>query len=152
METSSAFVVLTERPTAAAAILMGGYYSEPDAKQRDDERPHHMVFGIECVEENFEFSGLQQQPIKYLHAVDDDESCSAFAESLSIHLDMSSVKSVVEIGSSVVSLVVSRLGPSQVVVLDNDEDRLRILQHSDCFVNNPSPFGPVKTGEFASSC
>lgn len=146
---TSAFVVLTERPTVATAVLMGGYYSEPDAKQRDDERPHHMVFGIDCVEEDFEFSGLQQ-PIKYLHTVGDDEDesySSSFAETLSLHLDRSSVKSVVEIGSSVVSLVVSRLGIPQVVALDNDEDRLRILQHTDCFVNSPSPFGSVKTGE-----
>ena len=37
--------------------------------------------------------------------------------------------------------------PPQVVAMDSDEDRLRILQHADCFVNKPSSRGRVRTGE-----
>ena len=40
--------------------------------------------------------------------------------------------------------------PPQVVAMDSDEDRVRILQHADCFVNKPSPRGRVRTGEYFS--
>jgi hypothetical protein len=131
---------------------MGGYYSEP-VDNPDDERVQlqHMMFGVNCYEKTFDVHvGANEQStssIMYLEPVDDtDDSVSSearqLAEQMVRHLDLSSCRTIIELGSSVVSLVAARYtGATKVVAYDIDETRLRILQHADTFMNNASAGG-----------
>jgi hypothetical protein len=115
---------------------MGGYYSEP-VDNRDDENLQHMMFGVNCYEKTFDVIGYSS--ITYLEPVDDEENSSKvrqLAELTVRHLDLSTCRTIIELGcSSVVSLVAARSGATQVVAYDGDETRLRILQYAETFLN-----------------
>jgi hypothetical protein len=66
--------------------------------------------------------------------------------------DLVTSKRVVVIGSSWISLLVARLGATSIVAWDEEqnETRLRILQHTDQFINRPTtcPVQTTTSGEY----
>jgi hypothetical protein len=121
---------------SATRCAMGGYYSEP-VDNRDDDLLQHMMFGVNCYEKTFDVIG--DSSITYLEPVDDEDYSSKarqLAELMDRHLDLSTCRTILELGfSSVVSLAAARSGATQVVAYDGDETRLRILQYADRFLN-----------------
>jgi hypothetical protein len=120
---------------SATRCAMGGYYSEP-VDNRDDDL-QHLIFGVNCYEKTFDVIG--DSSITYLEPVDDEDYSSKarqLAELMVCHLDLSTCRTIIELGcSSVVSLVAARSGATQVVAYNGDETRLRILQYADLFLN-----------------
>ena len=141
----TSFPLLLQLPNkkSATRCAMGGYYSEPVDNNRDDGNDlQHMMFGVNCYEKIFHGIGTTEAAIiTYLEPVDDDDDSSnkaarQLAELMVRHLDLSTCRTIIELGcSSVVSLVAARSGATQVVVHDSDETRLRILQYADAFLN-----------------
>ena len=147
----TSFPLLLQLPNkkSATRCAMGGYYSEPVDNNRDDGNDlQHMMFGVNCYEKIFHGIGTTEAAIiTYLEPVDDDDDSSnkaarQLAELMVRHLDLSTCRTIIELGcSSVVSLVAARSGATQVVVHDSDETRLRILQYADAFLNTAAGAG-----------
>lgn len=136
---------------------MGGYYSEPEeiADSDADGRPQHMIFGVKCFEDSFQLAAAAAtEPIKFLEPISEKEkndinnpgdaftksSSVAFAETLVQNLNTND-QNVVLLGSdSIIAMTLARLGGSNVRVYDATpkESHLRILQHTDMFLN-PAP-------------
>jgi hypothetical protein len=131
-------------------LWMGGYYNEPtDGIVRKDF--DHMIFGLACVERRIDL--IPEDPFIVLDIMDetmkDDDEASLMR--LAKYLvdrreDLVTSKRVVVTGSSWISLLVARLGATSVLAWDEEqnETRLRILQHTDQFINRPTTC-PVQT-------
>jgi hypothetical protein len=143
---------------------MGGYYSEPEENDTRsssgavDGRPKHRVFGIECVIEDI-VSLPGMAPLQMLVPVSSSSSLKQdrqpqpptdpglihLADQLLQQVDMNSISTLLELGSSVVSLVAARKGVKNVLAYDIDGEQLRLLEHSARFINSPPVHG-VQTG------
>jgi hypothetical protein len=144
---------------------MGGYYSEPENDNTRsswgvvDGRPKHRVFGKECVIEDIVtlpgITALQMlvpvsstPSLKHQDQQQPPDSTTIFihlAEQLVQQVDMTSISTLLELGSSVVSLVAARKGVKSVLACDIDGGRLRLLEHSARFINSPPVHG-IQTG------
>jgi hypothetical protein len=146
---------------AGGRCWMGGYYSEPeDDNTRSswevvDGRPKHRVFGKECVVEDIVtlpgIAPLQVLvPVSSTPSLDQQQPPDStmlihLAEQLVQQVDMTSISTLLELGSSVVSLVAARKGVKSVLACDIDGGSLRLLEHSARFINSP-PVDGIQTG------
>lgn len=128
---------------------MGGYYSEPNSSSdsQEDQSQTQMVFGVRCLEFRVNDLPLISDDDGSLVVLQPttagDGSSVANTANLARYLlggngAMIQEKTVLELGSGIVSLALARGGAARVLVCHEDETRLRIAEHAHCFWNDPS--------------
>ncbi|KAI2508237.1 hypothetical protein MHU86_6166 [Fragilaria crotonensis] len=154
---------------------MGGYYAEPqeDATLDNQHPRRHMMFGINCFERKLVWQSREGDDddgdfggsITYLEPVEDyndvvqqkRERELLAQQIVNQQFDLSSCRTIVELGASVVSLAAARIQPLHlptsfgVVAYDFDEIRLRILQYADCYLNPLQTMQHVRPFQFKQS-
>jgi len=137
-------------------LKMGGYYSEPDDGRSKIEYDH-MIFGLPCKERRIDLTiSSDEEKLSFLvldPVVEEDvgniadKDAEIITRRLAEYLiarreELVSNKRVLVLGvSSWISLLVTRLGASKVMVWDNEEHetKLRLLEHTDQFLNRRAP-------------